>query len=348
MQLRTTMMEPIRSTTNVAGKISNGRGFNPTNGDGTDFITVTGMHGFAHQFYIECMGKSYYASTQTPPRSSASATTAYCDMTNQVPTEHRRCPNRRRHLDHDGVHYQLCGPDGIMSSTRLTTPATPSRCTLTGCRMAQRLPRQHPLTTPAAEQIPSLASMAMANVNMDFDGTIDEVRVSNASRSAGWVLTEYNNQNAPSTFYAVGTEAKTYYSLANGNWNTAATWSNISHTGAAASTAPGSADYVIIGNSDIVTLTVNVTNNTEVEINSTGTLEYGNEYHQRCWIIHVKFRRNARHWFHSRHHLLWRNRQRAGDRHAHVQYRRKLHLQRHRRTGHRQRPARDREQPDDE
>ena len=41
---------------------------------------------------------------------------------------------------------------------------------------------------------------------MDFDGTIDEVRVSNASRSAGWILTEYNNQNSPSTFYSVGTQ----------------------------------------------------------------------------------------------------------------------------------------------
>ena len=110
------------------------------------------------------------------------------------------------------------------------------------------------------------------NANMDFDGTIDEVRVSNAVRSVGWVLTEFNNQNAPSTFSTGGTEAKTYYSLANGNWNAAATWSNVSHTGAAASTAPGSADYVIIGNSDTVTLTVNATNNAEVEINSTGTL----------------------------------------------------------------------------
>ncbi|WP_205943428.1 DUF2341 domain-containing protein [Pedobacter polaris] len=45
------------------------------------------------------------------------------------------------------------------------------------------------------------------NTNMDFDGTMDEVRISNVSRSAGWILTEYNNQNNPSTFYSIGSEA---------------------------------------------------------------------------------------------------------------------------------------------
>jgi hypothetical protein len=35
---------------------------------------------------------------------------------------------------------------------------------------------------------------------------LDEVRVSNTVRSAGWILTEYRNQNAPGTFYTVGAE----------------------------------------------------------------------------------------------------------------------------------------------
>ena len=35
---------------------------------------------------------------------------------------------------------------------------------------------------------------------------LDEVRVSNIARSAGWILTEYRNQNAPATFYTVGAE----------------------------------------------------------------------------------------------------------------------------------------------
>jgi Concanavalin A-like lectin/glucanases superfamily len=36
------------------------------------------------------------------------------------------------------------------------------------------------------------------------NGTIDEVRVSSYARSADWIVTEYNNQNSPSTFYTVG------------------------------------------------------------------------------------------------------------------------------------------------
>jgi hypothetical protein len=37
-----------------------------------------------------------------------------------------------------------------------------------------------------------------------FDGMMDEVRVSSTSRSAGWIWTEFNNQNSPATFYSVG------------------------------------------------------------------------------------------------------------------------------------------------
>ena len=39
-----------------------------------------------------------------------------------------------------------------------------------------------------------------------IDGYLDEVRISNVARSAGWIETEYNNQSAPSSFYAVGTQ----------------------------------------------------------------------------------------------------------------------------------------------
>jgi hypothetical protein len=35
---------------------------------------------------------------------------------------------------------------------------------------------------------------------------LDEVRVSNTVRSAGWILTEYRNQYAPASFYSVGLE----------------------------------------------------------------------------------------------------------------------------------------------
>jgi hypothetical protein len=38
-------------------------------------------------------------------------------------------------------------------------------------------------------------------------GAIDEARVSSTVRSPDWVLAEYNNQNSPSTFIAVGSES---------------------------------------------------------------------------------------------------------------------------------------------
>jgi hypothetical protein len=33
-----------------------------------------------------------------------------------------------------------------------------------------------------------------------YDGSMDEVRISKVCRSSGWILTEYNNQNDPSSF----------------------------------------------------------------------------------------------------------------------------------------------------
>lgn len=36
-----------------------------------------------------------------------------------------------------------------------------------------------------------------------FQGYIDEVRISTVARSADWMLASFNNQNAPSSFYAI-------------------------------------------------------------------------------------------------------------------------------------------------
>jgi prepilin-type N-terminal cleavage/methylation domain-containing protein len=38
----------------------------------------------------------------------------------------------------------------------------------------------------------------------NYKGTLDEVHISNIARSADWIVTEYNNQNSPGTFYTVG------------------------------------------------------------------------------------------------------------------------------------------------
>jgi hypothetical protein len=46
----------------------------------------------------------------------------------------------------------------------------------------------------------------IADNSDSFNGTVDEVRVSRTVRSADWVMTEYNNQVDPSSFYALGSE----------------------------------------------------------------------------------------------------------------------------------------------
>src|SRR6267142_3045725 len=47
----------------------------------------------------------------------------------------------------------------------------------------------------------------------NFNGSIDEVRISNSARSADWIATEYKNQSSPSTFYSVGSAAQGTMSL---------------------------------------------------------------------------------------------------------------------------------------
>jgi hypothetical protein len=49
-----------------------------------------------------------------------------------------------------------------------------------------------------------------------LDGRIDEIRTSNTLRSGNWILTEYRNQSAPGTFYALGAEAVAPVVLAGG------------------------------------------------------------------------------------------------------------------------------------
>ncbi len=39
------------------------------------------------------------------------------------------------------------------------------------------------------------------------DGIVDELQISNVARSADWIAAQYNNQSAPGSFYAVGSEA---------------------------------------------------------------------------------------------------------------------------------------------
>ena len=43
-----------------------------------------------------------------------------------------------------------------------------------------------------------------AALDRTFDGLIDEPRISTSPRSAGWLETEFRNQNDPASFLSVG------------------------------------------------------------------------------------------------------------------------------------------------
>lgn len=73
---------------------------------------------------------------------------------------------------------------------------------------------------------------------------IDEVRISNSVRSTGWITTEYNNQNAPSTFAVLGTEVQSdvdFDASSNSSYQAAASSYNWNHT------VGGSNRYLVVG-----------------------------------------------------------------------------------------------------
>jgi autotransporter-associated beta strand protein len=75
---------------------------------------------------------------------------------------------------------------------------------------------------------------------------------------------------------AFGT-VKVFYSIANGDWGSLSTWSNISHTGAAVTSLPTANDLVVIGdggsNNHMVTISANTKIVSSLQINTGSTLD---------------------------------------------------------------------------
>src|SRR5438874_4316554 len=59
--------------------------------------------------------------------------------------------------------------------------------------------------SPATSSNPG-AAIATSFGAFYFNGDVDELRISSTNRSAGWITTEYNNQNSPGTFITMGSE----------------------------------------------------------------------------------------------------------------------------------------------
>lgn len=73
-----------------------------------------------------------------------------------------------------------------------------------------------------------------------LNGRIDEVHVAKSALSADWILTEYNNQSSPATFYSITPEPAVWDGSSSSNWNTNANW--------VSGTVPASMEDVILTN----------------------------------------------------------------------------------------------------
>lgn len=74
------------------------------------------------------------------------------------------------------------------------------------------------ITNPTSSADPLVIAQYYSNIgNTPVTGSIDEFRISNVARSADWILTNYNSQNSPSTFFTLGSEtsnsATSFYRL---------------------------------------------------------------------------------------------------------------------------------------
>ncbi len=190
-------------TTNVTGKISNGRGY--VRADGSDYITINGFLGSPTSFTLSAWA------TLTTADPNGSEIISMGD--NALLRYDEASANRTSGVVYNGSgvwtttgsginyagtgwHYVVYTFDNVGHSQKLYVD---------GVQIATSSSTACPVYTSGGTNT-FIGKHGNANVNFDFDGTIDEARVANTSRSLGWVRTEYYNQNSPSTFYAVGAE----------------------------------------------------------------------------------------------------------------------------------------------
>jgi len=101
---------------------------------------------------------------------------------------------------------------------------------------------------------------ATGSRNEGWGGGLDHARLSNEIFSGNWIQTEYNNQQAGSTFYTVGAElsiVRTFYSRATGAWESNLSWSFASDGSSGAvpvGVLPRRADNVVIKSGHTITI----------------------------------------------------------------------------------------------
>jgi biopolymer transport protein ExbB len=61
-----------------------------------------------------------------------------------------------------------------------------------------------PSTTMVSDAAQSLRAGNRAQLDRGFDGMLDELRLSSVARDAGWIATEFRNQQEPAAFFTIG------------------------------------------------------------------------------------------------------------------------------------------------
>jgi hypothetical protein len=109
--------------------------------------------------------------------------------------------------DDGGVYFQLNG-DSLVSTYKLPLGVWYNVvCTRSGSNRRIYINGTLDISdtfSNAIETITDILTIARSPDNLN--GTLDEIRLSNVSRSAEWIATEYNNQYETDSFYSIGTE----------------------------------------------------------------------------------------------------------------------------------------------
>jgi hypothetical protein len=130
---------------------------------------------------------------------------------------------------------------------------------------------------------PATASGALANTtapltlfdasftSAPFNGALDEVRVSNVARSAGWIGTAYNNESSPSTFFSVGSGEASTVAAAPTFSPAAGTYSSTQTVSIATNTIGASIRYTIDGSTP--TSSIGTLYSSSITVSSTTTIK---------------------------------------------------------------------------
>jgi hypothetical protein len=184
-------------TINAAGKISNGRGFVRSNG--VDYITVTGLMGSPSNLTLsvwinlasldtggaEFISLGDYAAVRQDNTGilgyfyDGSTWDNTFSYTNAVGT---------------GWRYVVYSRDAVGKTQKLYVD---------GVQIASSA-FTNSISYSGTGANTFIGKHGNGQTGFSFDGTMDEVRVSQTARNFAWVGTEYNNQNSPGSFRSIG------------------------------------------------------------------------------------------------------------------------------------------------